>query len=141
MARFGFSNGNGIAHEFATCSSSLELRLSLERQYPCLLTDLSCDPEQPGFCSHVECPFGAFARGGCLLSFPVDRLGAVISRVWCASLPCPQLDTGRRDWLALVDFKLHHCRFPNLPRDEIQFCYTKQDAFATVCSFTRWSLL
>jgi hypothetical protein len=58
----------------------------------------------------------------------------VISRVWCASLPCPQLDTGRRDWLALVDFKLHHCRFPNLPRDEIQFCYTKQDAFATVCS-------
>src|SRR5215472_671491 len=138
MARFEFSNGNGIAHEFAACSSSLELRLSLERQYPCLLTDLSCDPEQPGFCSHGECPFGALGQGGCLLSFPVDRLGVVISRVWCASLPCPQLDTGRRDWLALVDFKLHHCRFRISPGDEISSAILKETLLAR---FARYAVV
>ena len=130
MVKVEFCNGNGIAHEFAACSSSLELRLSLERQYPCLLTDLSCDPGQPGFCSHGECPLGAFARGGCLLSFPVDRLGAVISRVWCASLPCPLSLTqageiGYRLWLS----NCTRAGFRIFPRDEISSAILNKTLF------------
>jgi hypothetical protein len=32
-------------------------------------------------------------------SSPVDRLAAVLCRLWCASLTCPQFPTGPRTWL------------------------------------------
>src|SRR6266581_545345 len=56
------------------------------------------------------CAFWAFAQDGCLLSFPVDWIGAVLYRLLCAFLPCLQLATTGRTRLGLVDFKLHQTR-------------------------------